>query len=306
MKTIAHLNPETKKEQSILEHLTQTAQLSSKFAEAFNSADAGYLCGILHDIGKYSHKFQLRIRGSNERVDHSTAGAQVALQKYNNAPASFCIAGHHGGLPDGGNRMTATPDDSTFLGKMERKVGEDIEDFSAYETEIEASEADIPAHFRSDIQSQFFFTRMLYSCLVDADYLDTEEFMSEKSKLRGGYETLQQLALRLDKHISKWWDPKEEINQKRCEILQALKSAGDNKKGVFSLTVPTGGGKTVSSMAFALQHALKHEMNRIIYVIPYISIIEQTQEVFKKIFGTDNVVAHYSNIDYKVNEDGSI
>lgn len=303
---LAHTRPEENREQTVSAHLTGTAELAARFAKAFSAEETGYLCGMLHDIGKYSQKFQRRIRGAKERVDHSTAGAQTALLQMRNAPAALCIAGHHGGLPDCGSKKFAAPEDGSFFGKMRRQVGKEIEDYSAWQSEIQITPVGNPKNLPTDPCSQFFFTRMLFSCLVDADYLDTEAFMENGSISRGGRESLAELEKKLEAHIAPWWDSEIEINQKRCGILKALIEGGSQPKGLFRLTVPTGGGKTVSSMAFALRHAQKHSMPRIIYVIPYTSIIEQTQAVFEKIFGADNVVAHYATMDYETNEEGKI
>lgn len=262
-----------------------------------------FFCGRLHDIGKYSDAFQRRIRGSSERVDHSTAGATVAMEEYRNIPAAFCIAGHHSGLPDLGSKRSDTPDSSTFCGKMSRKVGQDIEDFEAFRSEVNVTAPPaIPQKFLADAQSQMFFIRMLYSCLVDADYLDTEAFMTYGQIKRGNEISLVQLQERLEEYIASWWDAQNGLNQKRCEILKTCIEVGGQGSGLFTLTVPTGGGKTVSSMALALRQALVNKLRRIIYVIPYTSIIEQTQAVFEKIFGKENVVAHYANVEYSTDE----
>lgn len=301
MEYIAHINAETAEQQKLIDHLNGTAYRAKKFAEKFGAEEIAAQCGMLHDIGKYSCAFQRRIRGSSEQVDHSTAGAQVAFKEYRDVPAAFCISGHHGGLPDGGSRAD-TGDMPTFQGKMKRVVGRDIEDFGAYSDEVSASKAVIPMELCGDNKSRFFFVRMLYSCLVDADFLDTEEFMSGGGVARGGYDDISALWEKLELYISSWRDPKTELNKKRCEILSTLIDSGEGEKGLFSLTVPTGGGKTVSSMAFALRHALTHGMSRIIYVIPYTSIIEQTQAEFEKIFGEENVVAHYADVNYEADE----
>lgn len=302
---IAHSVPGSEKVQNIFEHLTNTASKSAEFAETFGAYEVGYLCGMLHDIGKYSDKFQRRIMGSAEKTDHATAGA---LEAYGlrNIPAAFCIAGHHGGLPDGGNRKSATPDDPTFFGKMSRTVGKNIEDYSAFRSEIKASPANIPDTFAKDKESAFFFTRMLYSCLVDADYLDTEYFVSGGSVCRTFGESLELLSEKLDTYIAQWKTPTSELNKKRSEILNAAIEVGRSEKGLYTLTVPTGGGKTVSSMAFALRHAVVNKLRRVIYVIPYTSIIEQTQTTFEKVFGEGNVVAHYASVDYRTDENGAI
>ncbi|MEA4966338.1 MAG: CRISPR-associated helicase Cas3' [Oscillospiraceae bacterium] len=302
---LAHRDPKSGREQSVLEHLTNTADSAAQFAGAFGAAELGSLCGILHDIGKYSDRFQRRIMGSAIKVDHSTAGALEA-RALGNVPAAFCISGHHGGLPDGGSQKSATSDDPTFSGKMKRIVGRDIEDYSAFRSQIEASPAEIPSAFRRDAQCAFFFTRMLYSCLVDADFLDTEHFMSGGTVDRAFGDSLPVLWNQLSDYIAPWQPPKYELDQKRCEILNAAIQAGRSERGLYTLTVPTGGGKTVSSMAFALRHAMENRQRRVIYVIPYTSIIEQTQAVFEKIFGEENVVAHYAAVDYRTDENAEL
>lgn len=306
MSYLAHIDPIHNREQSILEHLIGTAAMSAKFSRAFFAEDLGYLCGILHDIGKYSEKFQLRIKGSGDSVDHSTAGAQVAFFELKNVPAAFCIAGHHSGLPDLGTRKFDAADAPTFFGKMARKVGQDIEEYSRFQSEVRYENSPPPPSLPADAQSQFFFVRMLYSCLVDADFLDTEAFMSNGAVRRGNESAMEELSNLLDQYVVGWWDAKTVLNQKRCAILKTLQEAGGRDKGLFSLTVPTGGGKTVGSMAFALRHALKHCLRRVIYVIPYTSIVEQTQLVFEKIFGAGNVVAHYAGVEYSADENGTI
>ena len=137
---------------------------------------------------------------------------------------------------------------------------------------------------------------MLYSCLVDADYLDTEAFMSDDSGNRGGYDPLPALLDRLHAYTQPWFPAKTELNQNRCDILKQCLAAAAQPRGVYSLTVPTGGGKTVSSLAFALKHAVENGLDRVIYVIPYTSIIEQNAAVFRAILGENNVVEHHSGI----------
>lgn len=141
--------------------------------------------------------------------------------------------------------------------------------------------------------------RMLFSCLVDADFLDTEQFMDgKKTQERGGFVTLETLLGTLDKHVGKLMAAAfpTQVNRVRAEVLHQCRERASDSPGIFSLTVPTGGGKTLSSMAFALKHAVHHKKRRIIYVIPYTSIIEQTAGIFQSIFGP-NVVEHHSNLD---------
>ena len=146
---------------------------------------------------------------------------------------------------------------------------------------------------------------MLYSCLVDADYLDTERFMQPYKLSRGGYDGMERLLGKLEKHIEKWANPENEMNKYRWEILSECLRCGEKPKGVYTLTVPTGGGKTVSSLAFALRHAVSRGMEHIIYVIPYTSIIEQNAAVFKEILGEDNVLEHHSGKLYDMEDAAS-
>ena len=149
------------------------------------------------------------------------------------------------------------------------------------------------------------FTRMMYSCLVDADFLDTEEFMTEERSGRQQGQEIQVLLDKLEKYITEWLKNTEieSVNGRRTEILKACLENGEREKGLFRLTVPTGGGKTVASLAFALRHAVKHHMKRIIYVIPYTSIIEQNAAVFRRILGDENVLENHCNIDYEEAEE---
>jgi CRISPR-associated endonuclease/helicase Cas3 len=237
---------------------------------------------------------------SGSTLRHSTAGA-IEARALGDLPTAFCIAGHHAGLPDRGNR-TDTADSSTLLGRFKRTVGTQLDDYSAYRNEIHVPDAR-PASFGRDAAGAFFYIKMLFSCLVDADFLDTEAFVTRGQVKRGGYADLPDLWEMLRRKIEPWFDAKSDINQKRSKILKALIERGEEKRGLFTLTVPTGGGKTVSSMAFALRHALRNGLRRVVYVIPYTSIIEQTQDVFEDIFGPENIVAHYANVDYPTGED---
>lgn len=301
MKYIAH--KEQEREQTIKEHLCGTAQLAGEFAEKFGKGEWGYCCGKMHDIGKYSQEFQEKIKkNTNKMIDHSTAGAKICkeLGGYYQI-LSYCIAGHHAGLPDYGNTGIA----SSLCGRYNKK----IYDYQAYKDEIEIPKLQTdPIPFRGDKNNDFAlatFIRMIYSCLVDADFLDTEFFMKNGKTEREFGEPLEVLWKRLEKHILKWLenDDTDTINGRRTEILKNCIKEGEDEKGIFRLTVPTGGGKTIASLAFALKHAVKHGMDRIIYVIPYTSIIEQNAQIFRDILGEQNVLENHCNVDYSNSEE---
>ena len=292
----AHISEDRERMQTVKEHLQGTAELAEVFAQPFGGGEQAKLAGKLHDIGKYSREFQHRLEGG-PKVDHSTAGGKEAFQ-LRQLEAAFAVMGHHGGLPDYGGKND-TGYTSTLYGRQQKKVP----DYSAWKQEIALSPARRPSHIPLDNLSEAFYIRMLYSCLVDADYLDTEAFM-EGALSRGGYEPIASLLDKLDQYIAPWWNPQNELNRKRCDILRSCLNAGENfPNGLYTLTVPTGGGKTVSSLAFALRHAATHGKKRVIYVIPYTSIIDQTAEVFKNILEAENVLEHHSGVDYTMPEE---
>ncbi len=304
---IAHTRENDSETQSIKKHLESTANKAKDFGNSFNNGDYAYICGILHDIGKYSKDFQNKItNNSNIRVDHSTAGA-IEINKTINLVGrllAYCIAGHHGGLPDGGNKSD-TVSEVTLNGRLKR--ANQLPDYSCFETEINIPDfsGKLPniKPLNKGGFSLSFYIRMIYSCLVDSDFLDTEEFMSMGKVDRSVHYDYQFFNEKLNLYIGNFENIEQEINKKRAEILNYCIEKAKREKGLYTLTVPTGGGKTISSLAFAINHVLELGMERIIYVIPYTSIIEQTGKIFKDIFGQENVLEHHSNFDFKDDED---
>lgn len=284
--------------QSIEAHLKGTGELAETFAAEFGAAANGKLCGLAHDIGKYSDEFQLRLRGG-KKVDHATAGA-IECFKIKAAFEAVCVIGHHSGLPNVGHKDADTTESQTFFGRKLRAEQGGIPDYRKNWNGHIALPQD---YFRPSGRgfATAFYIRMLYSCLVDADYIDTETFMNGDAG-RGNYEPLSALFDKLTSCISKWNNPTREIDILRQKILNSCIEKASAPRGIFSLTVPTGGGKTVASMAFALNHAVANSMKRIIYVIPYTSIIEQNAKVFRDILGQENVVEHHSSVSYELSE----
>lgn len=284
--------------QSIEAHLKGMGELAETFAAEFGAAANGKLCGLAHDIGKYSDEFQLRLRGG-KKVDHATAGA-IECFKIKAAFEAVCVIGHHSGLPNVGHKDADTTESQTFFGRKLRAEQGGIPDYRKNWNGHIALPQD---YFRPSGRgfATAFYIRMLYSCLVDADYIDTETFMNGDAG-RGNYEPLSALCDKLTAYISKWNNPTREIDILRQKILNSCIEKASAPRGIFSLTVPTGGGKTVASMAFALNHAAANSMKRIIYVIPYTSIIEQNAKVFRDILGQENVVEHHSSVSYELSE----
>lgn len=313
----AHTAPDGESEwQPLRDHLEGVAALAARFGGAFGAEEWAGRAGLWHDIGKYSLAFQRYLRsaaapdvhGSDALVktDHSTAGAQHAVRRYGplGQLLAYPIAGHHSGLLD------AISSSAACLEARLEKVVEPWEP-NAPDDLLASEPLHLPPILQQavDVRDGFaiaFFVRMLFSCLVDADFLDTGAFMAperEGQRLTWPPDTLERMEVALTAHVDRFGPPSTDVNQRRAEVFQSCVDAATRPPGFFSLTVPTGGGKTLSSLAFALRHARLHEMERIIYVAPFTSIIEQNADVLRTVFegalgpGIDPVVEHHSNLD---------
>lgn len=304
MTYLAHTSEEHPDEpQRLRDHLEAVAAMAKAFGEPFGAGDMAHEGGRYHDVGKYAERFQQYLRGLYKgKVDHSTAGAQLMLQN-GLVPLAFCIAGHHAGLPDLGSRADP-PGAPTLLGRMKKK----IQPYDAYQTELPAQPEKLSLEklqtLGKDPLQLMMYIRGIFSCITDADFLDTEAYMSGGQVERGGFEPIEKLADRFFETLEKkgFLSPTNELNQRRCQILRRCMDMGKEKSGLFSLTVPTGGGKTISSLAFAMEQVRTQNKRRIIYVIPYTSIIEQTADIFRSFLGEQNVLEHHMNAVY---EDGT-
>ncbi|NLG25636.1 MAG: CRISPR-associated endonuclease Cas3'', partial [Clostridiales bacterium] len=291
--------------QTVLEHLSGTAEYAREFGRASGMEDAAAYAAMLHDAGKYTEGFQRRLLRGGAKVDHATAGAKEAVAA-RQIQAAFAIAGHHTGLPDLGDKSDGD-DQPTLRGKLKRRPGAGIEDYAAFRGEVVI--APPPPLPQTDWLGDFLRTHLLFSALVDADWLDTERFMSAGAAARGAGEGVAALAQKLDAWIAqKGWRrptprPDMSLNERRSDILYACIDAAALAPGLFTLTVPTGGGKTVSSLAFALRHAALHSLDRVIYVIPYTSIVDQTAKTFREILGDENVLEHHSQVSFDPEDD---
>jgi len=302
------------------EHLRGVAGLAANFATNFDSSEWASIAGLWHDIGKYSTEFQryiktvsgydaeAHIEDAPGRVDHSTAGALHAVRQFgtHGRILAYLIAGHHAGLADWSAAETGAKALSKRL-DLEHEYLLDRIPAQTIPQEI-LTQPKPTTKMRGGAEGLHLWLRMLFSCLVDADFLDTEKFMNDaQATARSGYRDIADLMDRFDKHMAAFTVNADNtpVNTIRTDILRQCREKAALNPGMFSLTVPTGGGKTLSGMAFALQHAvqynkktddqMKHKQ-RIIYVIPYTSIIEQTAGIFRDIFG-DNVVEHHANLD---------
>ena len=303
--------------QTLETHLCNVAELCRKFADKFGSREWGYIEGLWHDLGKYLDDFQKRLKGENVSVEHSGVGACLAYELWekNGLPVAFAIAGHHGGLPNLQKPETGLPlrlkerieKNKTALNKCRHLIADNIlnQSLPPLPFFLETDGRKLPNSEKEHlVYAREMWVRFLFSCLVDADRLDTAFFCTpEREKKRGGYADIQTLKNLCDNYINKktsTLSPEQKnhrVNQARLSILKQCRNAAQKSPGIFSLTVPTGGGKTLSGMSFALNHAATHGLQRVIVVIPYTSIIEQNARVYRECLGAENVLEHHASLD---------
>lgn len=290
-------------------HLGEVAGLASGFAAAFDSEEWGRLAGLWHDLGKYRPEFQRRIRGSREQVEHAGVGATLANERKLTSLA-FAIAGHHAGLANpaveaGGTRPLRDRilENRGPLDEVRHLIPPEFLASGVsppLPTRLLAEGASVRQSREASARSAEFWTRMLFSTLVDADFLATERFCSpDRYAARPTHSPLDVLADRLGRRLAAMAG-ESEVNRIRRSVLEDCLRAADQAPGFFSLTVPTGGGKTLSSMAFALRHAARHGLRRVVVAVPFTSIIEQNAAVYRDVFGPEDVVEHHSNLDEEV------
>ena len=301
MEYIGHTSDDGRK-QLLLDHLNGTSKLCRENANEF-WADIAEFVGQIHDIGKYTSGFQKRINGAeNIRVEHAICGAKEVAKappKSYVPMIEYCVAGHHSGLPDGGTKVDGE-EDSTLHGRMKRKTG----DYSAYENEVKLEypkdnlrELFDVSNQREIIERYSFFTRYLFSCLTDADFIDTERFVTPNTD-RGIDGDFQKAYEKVCKKLNSF-KIETKLQESRSIIQEQVYKSVESNANVYTLNMPTGSGKTLCSIRAALKTAIENKKKRIIYVIPYVSIIEQTAKVFEDIFGDVlPVLQHHSNYDF--------
>ena len=309
---LAHIREEEKgcfAEQSIEEHCLNVARLARELIyedeDSYGMKDLAYNAGLLHDFGKYRPDFQryiLSVSGANPsgkvppKAPHAIVGAIESRRLFDDPmiadTLAYCISGHHRGLYD--------------HNEMERRLrhGEHkrwcdaCEKLSEKESLGTTDCDDVGEPY--DLQMAI---RMLFSALVDADRLDTEQFMTpdlsaERLRIKGNYASLCTLRERLRAKTESFSSaPDTPVNRARAYFLESCRTHGaESDPGIYTLSLPTGAGKTISSMAWALEMAIRNHHDRIIYVIPYTSIITQTAMVFREIFGEENILEHHSEV----------
>lgn len=307
--------------QKLIDHIFGVSDFTEEFVNKFFLKNSGKILGLLHDLGKYSDEFQERIRGKNIKVDHSTAGAIVCDDLENEFKNNkkvewvlykifkYAIIGHHSGLLNYGTKIDS---EGTITARLNKRDGE-LCDFSDWENEININDIrqlkfneEVLKFFENNFSIQMLI-RFLFSSLVDGDRLDAQKFSEgEKSivsskKLMSLNEMLNVFNTFME---SKRLDGKDNpINLIRNKIFNDCVNKACGDRGFYSLCVPTGGGKTLSSLGFALNHAKKNGHDRIIYSLPFTSIIEQNAKVYSDIFGEENILEHHCNFNF-LNEIG--
>lgn len=305
--------PDKSNWQLLSSHLVGVGALSSESASPFGASDLALAAGLLHDLGKYTERFQLRLDGDPCRVDHATWGARIAVERYGSLGMliAYAIAGHHAGLANGLPGLSEQSRTSLRERLSDDYLQRDLPPLQDWEREIALPPTlSLPSGFTGHPRRQrrpfqlAMLARMIFSCLVDADFIDTDEFYRgiegrppriSESPVRP---SLTQLRDTLDEYL-RGMPTEGGINPLRRHILREVRAKATRRPGMFSLTVPTGGGKTLASLAFALDHAIVHGLRRVIYVIPFTSIVEQTVQVFRNALGVpaereDIVLEHHS------------
>lgn len=295
-------------------HLRRTAVLACRFTRAFGLESWGVAAGLLHDLGKYAPAFQRRLRQQGPRCDHSTAGAIEAQDRYGEMGLllAYGIAGHHAGLPDGGSRQEA----DLAVRLQERTL---LKQASAWQQDKHHLPLPAPAQLLGELERLLsrgqgneassayrfaFLIRMVFSALVDADFIATERVMDPVGRAQARRHPLPGPAalapILRDWLATRFAGADGPLAAHRAEILAACRQRAADPPGVFSLAVPTGAGKTLASLSFALEHAARHGHRRVIYAIPFTSIIDQTADVFRDALaaaGADVVLEHHSAAD---------
>ena len=294
-KTISHIRTSDMAIQTNEEHLQGVAKLAAQFAAEFGCEDIARIIGLLHDKGKEQAEWQKYIQGVTgynpkytniqSGPNHSYVGARIAQIQYPQLAPLIAqpIAGHHRGLYDYCEYIEETkkeiPND-VLVPKLQSCAMPRLQNLKSYDLH--------------------HFVRMLFSCLVDADSLDTEMFMNpEQASLRGTNTTMKELLSRLEEYLYHLKEQSEqtEVNRIRNYVQERCVEESQGEAGFYSLTVPTGGGKTLASVLWALHHAVRNHLHRVVIAIPYTSIIVQTSATLKAIFGEENVLEHHSNVN---------
>lgn len=315
MKALAHRSGADGRDHLLVEHLRAVADRAGHLAEAIRPGDAGFTdlarwCGWLHDLGKYREEFQSYLKGDRPGgldTQHAVFGAARAAILGLPAAVSLAILGHHAGLPSLATAIERIKDPSLNSLGIEGELASRLDSDRGAGSGLPAIAPEFLGGSRRHFEATYdqeLLIRMLFSCLVDADYLDTEWYMVGRERTpvtfdaNALFERLEQYV----KNLSKG-KPPTPINEARQSLYAACVSAAERPPGIFRLTAPTGSGKTLAMLAFALKHAEKHGLRRVIIVLPFLSIIEQNARVYREALGADDnsgvLIEHHSAVKTK-------
>jgi CRISPR-associated endonuclease/helicase Cas3 len=291
--------------QPLAEHLRNVAAMAKQFAAPLGLAAEAELAGLLHDLGKYRAEFQEMLqdqRPSGAQTQHAVFGAAWAFERTQQenklAATAFAVAGHHAGLHDIGDLQQLVTSVKFRPFESACKL------LRLLESELGPLPATVdPPPWVTDAFKMDLYTRLLFSCLVDADRIDSACWPDIPPPDRSLDVDRLLEAVQAERQRKSDANPNSPLGVLRNRVFDACLAAASNPQGFFSLTVPTGGGKSLSSMAFALAHAKAHRLRRVIVVIPYLSIIEQNAAEYRRIFGPNVVLENHSNVVPKADAD---
>jgi CRISPR-associated endonuclease/helicase Cas3 len=293
----------------LIDHLEKVANCAKQFANKFQAGDLAYWIGLWHDLGKSNPEFQDYLEACqrderHEKVPHAIWGAILAYQLLSHnieddrwKEIALTIAGHHGGIDQPGSLSQRLEERMQNNQVILQNVVEYAKTLSP------PPRVTLPELTRTQRE---LFIRMVFSALVDADYLNTEKHFNEKQYiLRQKQQRIEHLWGRFIANQLEFMssvNTKAVVNWVRKEVYELCDKASNGKPGIYRMTVPTGGGKTRSGLAFALKHAVENKMDRVIFAIPYTSIIDQTAREYRKILGADAVLEHHSQVSVPADE----
>lgn len=301
----------------LMEHLQSVAELAAEFAAVLGASEAARLLGWWHDAGKIGVEWQqfiVRAATTTQRMrgpDHTSAGTLALVEVF--PPLALCVMGHHGGLKTRGALKDRV---ERARKEADKQLVRDalVVARRHIEPRCPAERPDLPDVFKggralAQRRQCAMAWRLLHSCLIDADCLDTEAHCSpERAASRVNAVRVASCLARLEAHLSCMISGAQEsvLNTHREQMLGDAQASAALPPGFFSLTMPTGGGKTLSGMAFALKHAQKHGLRRVIVAIPFTSIIEQNAQVYREVMGEDAVLEHHSAVSSRGDDDDDV
>lgn len=310
MNYLAHSKNDHGQTHSAKEHLSEVARLATKFSGSSPWHCEATLVGLLHDLGKYGDLFQARLRGEVSGLDHWSAGAWVALSEYQSVAAALSIQGHHIGLQRGGKDALGQMNPAILGHRHPQNLTHSDSDLSRLKSRAAADSINFvkpdnciinPREIFKNPLAAMLDVRMLFSCLTDADFVDTEAHFEGRTREMGSElnvsAALQELTDFMNGSVRTTSRADQSVLDARNALWEMVTKAADRSPGLLTLTAPTGSGKTLAMLKFALEHAARNGLKRIVLVVPFLSIIEQTATIYRAVFKkfpANYVLEHHS------------